>query len=362
MLYSLRERQKQPLAKGYISDGEITFLFDIPYFDEVKYKKNIGSSLLEFTLFDEEAITPILNRLYGYYVVLSRKSDDYLFLAAGMTEAMKEELRYNPYFTMYLLSMIDMLLEGHGDNRVLTYKSEQQMLATREDSIKEMYDGEIPHEAKIGYIDVFKDCLLERREIVAKTLDNILGDESTDSGQSAMERIYRLEHEDSFFKKHWHSKFESSIDIDPIETSEYVYLTKFNTLDDMMRYELLNMILHNVRYRHCKHCGELFLPIGRSDSVYCYRVKPGQTQSCKKIGANLVAAEKRKNNPALQEYRSVYDRMYKLRSENSLSRDDFDNWNEQARIKRDACTNGKLTLKKYIEWLDNTSRRRKKKE
>jgi len=111
-----------------------------------------------------------------------------------------------------------------------------------------------------------------------------------------------------------------------------------------------------------KHCGELFLPIGRSDSVYCNRVKPGQTQSCKKLGANLVAAEKRKNNPALQEYRSVYDRMYKLRSENSLSRDDFDNWNEQARIKRDACTNGKLTLKKYIEWLDNTSRRRKKKE
>jgi len=362
MLYSVKERQKQPLAKGYISGSEISFLFDIPYFDENKYTRNIGISLLEFTLFDEEAITPILNRLYVYYVTLSKKSDDYLFLAAGITEAMKDELRYNPYFTLYLLSMIDMLLEGHGDKRVLTYKSEQQMLAKQEFNIKEMYDGEIPHDAKMGYIEVFKDCLLERREVVEKTLDNILGDENNENGQNAMERIYRLEHEDKFFKKHWHSKFESSIDVDPVETNKYVYLTIFNTLDDMMRYELLNMILNNVRYRHCKHCGALFLPTGRSDSAYCSRVKPGQTQPCNKIGANLVAVEKRKNNPALHEYRSAYDRMYKLCSEQSLSRYDFDTWNEQARKKRDACTNGKLTLKKFIEWLDNTSRRRKKKE
>jgi len=362
MLYSARERKKQPLSKGYISGGEITFLLDNPYFEDNIYKKNIGSSLLEFTLFDAEAITPILNRLFGYYVALSNKSDNHLFLATGITEAMKEELKYNPYFTLYLLSMIDMLLEGHGDTRVLTYRSERQMLTKTETLIREMYEGEIPHEAKMGYIGVFKDCLLKRREIVANTLDNILGDKNTENGQSAMERIYRLEHEDKFFKKHWHSKFESSIDFVDTETSKYVYLTMFNTLDDMLRYELLNMILLNVRYKHCNLCGELFLPYGRSDSIYCNRVMSGQTQPCRKIGANLVAAEKRKNNPALHEYRSAYDRMYKLASEHSLTWDDFNSWNEQALKKRDACTNGKLTLKKFIDWLDNTSRRRKKKE
>jgi len=114
-----------------------------------------------------------------------------------------------------------------------------------------------------------------------------------------------------------------------------------------------------VKYKHCQCCGKLFVPEGRSDSLYCDRIMPGQERPCNEIGAHLVALEKRKNDPALSIHRQAYNRMYNRVEMDYMSRFDFDVWAKEAKKKRDACHAGKLPLDEFVKWIDGTSRQRK---
>ncbi|MCL2409922.1 MAG: DUF6076 domain-containing protein, partial [Oscillospiraceae bacterium] len=100
-------------------------------------------------------------------------------------------------------------------------------------------------------------------------------------------------------------------------------------------------------------------PSGRSDSLYCARIMPGQTRPCADIGANLVAVEKRRNHPELRIYRQAYERLYKRVEMGYMEQLAFAEWDKQAREKRDACHAGKLTLDEFVQWVDKTSRQRR---
>ena len=133
----------------------------------------------------------------------------------------------------------------------------------------------------------------------------------------------------------------------------------FETIDDMMRYELVQMILHNVKYKRCKCCGKLFIPDGRPDSLYCSRVMPGQQRPCSAVGANLVAVEKRNRYPELRIYRQAYHRLKKRVEMGYMTQSEYTAWDTQAREKRDECHAGELPLDEFVLWIDDTSRQRK---
>ena len=82
-------------------------------------------------------------------------------------------------------------------------------------------------------------------------------------------------------------------------------------IDDMLRYEIVQTLVQGIGFKRCKNCGMLFVPSGRSDTLYCDFVANGEEYSCRKIGANRQAKKKIAEDPVLQEHRRAYQRLNK---------------------------------------------------
>ena len=67
----------------------------------------------------------------------------------------------------------------------------------------------------------------------------------------------------------------------------------------------------------------LFVPSGRSDTLYCDFIADGEEYSCRKIGANRQAKEKVANDPVLQEHRRAYQRLNKRKEYGYMEEAEF---------------------------------------
>lgn len=86
-----------------------------------------------------------------------------------------------------------------------------------------------------------------------------------------------------------------------------------NTVDNLIRFELLSLVDRDVNIKKCKRCGHFFVPIGRPDTIYCNRIDKGETKPCNEVGAMEALKDKRRNNPVSQACDSVYRRFYSAR-------------------------------------------------
>ncbi len=127
----------------------------------------------------------------------------------------------------------------------------------------------------------------------------------------------------------------------------------------MMRFELVQMLVCGVTYKRCRSCKKLFIPSGRSDSMYCDRIMPGRDKPCKSIGAQLVAKQKLAANPELFLYRKAYERLKKRVEMGYMSEGEFDVWNASALEKRGLCSAKALPYAEFEAWVNETSRRRR---
>lgn len=358
MAHKYKKKERYPLAVGYLSDDNIHFIFSkYRFLDKFSIEHKLGKSLVDFAWFDLESVRIILQDIWKKYIALRKKKEDYNFIAMGLWITIEKYLGLNSHFTVYLITLINFLLEELIDEHVLTYRSEISKFANEGFFVEELTDETIDIQ-KYLFISVFIKCIEERQAVVEQTLDKILID-SDNGKQSAMGRLYKMEHEDKYFSKYWHSKFETSIGKVGDSSDCYEQISLLETIDDMMRYELVQMILHDTKYKRCQCCKKLFIPDGRSDSLYCDRIMPGQEHPCNKVGAHIVALEKRRSNPALQIHRKAYDRMYNRVEMNYLAKSDFEAWSKEAKKKRDACRTGKLSLNEFTKWIDETSRQRR---
>jgi hypothetical protein len=355
------KKERKPLATALLSEGDLYFNFPkYRFLNEHSLYNKLGKALLDFSWLDENHIAMIFEILFDRYVKLKNHKDEYAFVAMGLIQACEKLLMMNIYFSTYLITAIDLLLEGYIDRRVLTLNSEIKAFSEYFE-LQESGTNNIPEEYKKGFFYVFRSCIFERQSLVRKTLDQILGEDNIDGGQSAMERLYKMESEDKFFRKHWHSRFESYIGKVNENADKIENLTVLYTIDDMMRYELVQMILQDVSYKRCQCCGQLFLPTGRPDALYCGRIMPGQERPCNEVGANIVAVEKRRNNPELRVYRQAYERLYKRVEMGYMEQTAFTEWGIKAREKRDACHAGEFPFDEFVQWIDETSRPRQTK-
>jgi hypothetical protein len=353
------KKARKPLATGFLSGDELFFVFnERKFFEEFIIHSRLGEDLIDFAWFNLDTIRVAFNDLWGRYLALKTHKNEYSFVAMGLWGSIEKHLGLNSYFTMYLLTFIDFLMESRIDTRVLTYGSEVKRFIKEgyfvEVETEEMYDLD-----KREFIDIFLACISERQVVLERTLDLILEDTNSDGRDTTMARLYRLENKDKYFRKYWHSRFESYIGVVSDKTGQLAHLTALETIDDMMRYELVHMILQEVKPKRCKCCGKLFLPDGRSDKLYCPRIMPGRERQCDEMGANQVAEEKRKTHPELWVYRQAYERLYKRVEMGYMERLDFADWDVQARKKRDACHAGEVALDEFVRWIDETSRQRK---
>jgi hypothetical protein len=77
---------------------------------------------------------------------------------------------------------------------------------------------------------------------------------------------------------------------------EIVEMYAIDSIDNLIKFELLKMISSGVNIKKCKYCGHYFIPKGRTDTEYCNRVYVGETKTCNEIGPTKTYKESRKEN------------------------------------------------------------------
>lgn len=78
----------------------------------------------------------------------------------------------------------------------------------------------------------------------------------------------------------------------------------------LILFEAAHVLDANTKFVKCKNCGNYFVPIGRSDALYCgYPAPQDESKNCRDVGAAATRAKKVKNDVLTQEYRRLYMRL-----------------------------------------------------
>ena len=352
----LIHEKKEPLCYGYLINDKIGFKVEFDFAGKLCIENPVGQNLVDFAWIDAELIQFLFKTTASVYFSLCKESEKYDYLADGMIGFLdKKYMWINCYLTMYLFGFVEFLLECRADLRLLSNVAVDSFIEEGY-SIVQIGDELYPHKDG-SIIDVFVQSITERQALVEKTLSKVLGD-SNKVHQDALFRFYDYEGNDVLFREHWHSRFETSFGIRSDNLPGVVQLSALARIDDMLRYELVQMLVRDVQYKCCQSCGKLFIPSGRSDSLYCGRIMSGQEKPCNQIGANLMAKKKIEENPALRLYRQAYQRLNKRVEFGYMTPEAFDEWKAQAKPKSEQCLCGELSLDDFRLWIDETSRQR----
>lgn len=351
--------EKRPLAYGFIEDGNLHSLIKWPFMEEVSVFQPVGKSLVDFVRYDRDFWGSVFEILLVRYMQAKEHKNDYNFIAAVLWEvAMQHRLiGTNNYLTVYVLSYIHLLLEGEVDPRILV--GEKADVLTQH--IRSLDFGD-PHDdsffAKQELTGLYMDLIEERQLNVEATLSLVLEQREID-GLTPIQRYYELEQTDEEFRKYWHSDFIMKLGkkADGYDVQHFAVL---ENIDDMLRYELVQTLVQGIGFKRCKNCGMLFVPSGRSDTLYCDFIADGEEHSCRKIGANRQAKEKVAKDPVLQEHRRAYQRLNKRKELGYMEEAAFEVWSEEASIRRKQYEAGELTPEAFKAWIDETSYQDKK--
>lgn len=349
----------RPLAYGFIEDGNLHSLIKWPFTEEVSVFQPVGKSLVDFIRFDSDFMRTVFQILLARYVQAREYKDDYNFIADVLWEvAMQHRLiGTNNYLTVYALSYIHLLLDEEVDPRILAGEQAEVMTQyIRSVDIEDFHGFSML--AKRDMTDIYIELIEERQKNVEETLSMVLKQRNND-GLKPIQRYYELEQTDEEFRQYWHSDFIMKLGkkADGYDVQQFVVL---ENIGDMLRYELVQTLIMGIGFKRCENCGMLFVPSGRSDTLYCdFRAK-GETQPCNKIGANRKAKEKVAKDPVLQEHRRAYQRLNKRKEYGYMEEAEFKAWADEAALRRKQCQEGTITFDEYKAWLDETSLQEKK--
>ena len=124
-----------------------------------------------------------------------------------------------------------------------------------------------------------------------------------------------------------------------------------DTVYDLIDYHLRECLKREIRMRPCKNCGRLFAVTGHGGTEYCDRPADEKGRTCKEIGAFRVWEKSKSTDEAFKVFRREYKKRFAWIKAGRITKDEFYEWSETAREKRDECDMGKLTLEEFEMWL-----------
>ena len=134
------------------------------------------------------------------------------------------------------------------------------------------------------------------------------------------------------------------------------------SIEQQIEFELIQLLKSDVGMRKCKRCGKYFIMKGNYDTNYCDRIAEGETRNCQDLAAQENYKKKMADNAAIPLYQKYYKRYAARVKVRQIKKPDFKKWKYQAMTKRDECSDGKITLAEFEEWLEGSFPNRKKKE
>jgi hypothetical protein len=123
----------------------------------------------------------------------------------------------------------------------------------------------------------------------------------------------------------------------------------------LILFEAAHAMDAQTKFVKCKNCGNFFVPVGRSDSVYCgYPAPQDETKECRDVGANATRAKKMKNDVLTQEYRRLYMRLkmaVKRHPDDQQAQERLQELTEGMKIRRKQKEEGSLSADAILEWI-----------
>ena len=126
---------------------------------------------------------------------------------------------------------------------------------------------------------------------------------------------------------------------------------------DLCNYLLARYLEAQIEFRTCKFCGKYFGVRKGSKDKYCDRLIGATGKTCKQSGSFRNYEKQYFDNPVNKEYKRAYKTRNARVHAGTMTREEFDAWTKEAKAKRTACLQEKITLDEFIAWLDRDKRR-----
>ena len=123
------------------------------------------------------------------------------------------------------------------------------------------------------------------------------------------------------------------------------------TFEDVANYTATMLIMKEIRFKRCKNCGQLFIPSKYNQVEYCDRIISAAGKTCRQLGATKVYQKKKGNDPIDREYTKSYKKHNARVRYGIMTREEFSNWSQEARVKREQCRDGELPFEDFVDWL-----------
>lgn len=143
----------------------------------------------------------------------------------------------------------------------------------------------------------------------------------------------------------------------PINMASYFVI---QTLEEMLYLEFMEMLKRGIRIKRCALCDKYFVLADKRKREYCDRIYKNN-RNCKQIGAKLKFNKSVEEDTYLQQFQTIYNRMYSRyyridawdsdRETNKLSASGFRHWSDIASNLRLAYKEGHITGEQMIEAL-----------
>ena len=123
----------------------------------------------------------------------------------------------------------------------------------------------------------------------------------------------------------------------------------------LILFEAAHAMDAKTKFVKCKNCENYFVPVGRSDSIYCgYPAPQDKTKECRDVGANATRARKMKNDVLTQEYRRLYMRLkmaIKRHPDDMQLQELFSELTNGMKEKRSQLQKNLISTDGILEWL-----------
>ena len=362
------------IASVYIKDGNIHIYNENRQFTNLGgLAYELGRPLLDFVCYEPERFDDGFNVIAGAfdneYAHIGAKEPDFV---AGIKEMMSETQQCEIYVYFYHQMFLEFIYNFIESPHAAIMQLADKMLGA-EDKLAWAFNFEYPKsDSPFVEVAVFADkekrLFRAAKDVVALMLEDLkhaqeamifeIGlllkiRETAEIKSSSMEYLYALEYLHSQQSGHFH--FLEN----PLRTfygvtkpPEIVELYEIDTIKDLLRFEFIKMIEHNIFIKKCKNCDRFFIPRRRADAEYCERIFGETNRKCSEVGATLRYEKKVAKNPILDAHKKAYRRFNSRTRLKKMTQSEFLKWSVEASRKRDECLAGELPFEEFIEWLE----------
>lgn len=175
----------------------------------------------------------------------------------------------------------------------------------------------------------------------------------TDGDKTMPERLASLYNKKGFDTVNTRFAFQPvAVDFMQVDTQTYVEVLNPTSIRDILDFFLREFMRREIAFKNCKSCGKYF-PASHGNTEYCNRQYKDTGKTCREIGSVKAYQKKAENTPEIKAYNKAYKTHYARIKYGKITKEEFKEWAELARQRRDEVTKGDMSLDFYIEWLKN---------